>query len=136
MKVVVTGCFDPLHSGHVYFFEKASRHGDLYVVVGCDAAIYSLKGNPRQPENERLYMVQSCKYVHEARLSTGTGIVDARREIELISPDIWIVNGDQDYTVKRELAKVLNIRYVVHCRDTKAGLPIRSSTTLVTSWQN
>src|SRR5262245_41701782 len=31
-KVVVTGCFDWFHSGHVRFFEEVSELGDLYVV--------------------------------------------------------------------------------------------------------
>ena len=35
-RVVVTGCFDWLHSGHVRFFLDAAAHGDLYVVVGSD----------------------------------------------------------------------------------------------------
>ena len=31
-KVFVSGCYDLLHSGHVEFFQQASRYGDLYVV--------------------------------------------------------------------------------------------------------
>ena len=30
-KVFVSGCYDLLHSGHVEFFQQASRYGDLYV---------------------------------------------------------------------------------------------------------
>jgi hypothetical protein len=33
-KVVVTGCYDWLHTGHVRFFEEVSQFGELYVVVG------------------------------------------------------------------------------------------------------
>ena len=43
-KVLVTGCFDWFHSGHVRFFEEVSELGDLYVVVGHDANIRLLKG--------------------------------------------------------------------------------------------
>ncbi len=43
-RVIVTGCFDWFHSGHVRFFEEASALGDLYVVVGHDANIRLLKG--------------------------------------------------------------------------------------------
>ncbi len=35
-KVVVTGCYDWFHSGHVRFFEEVSGYGDLYVVAGSD----------------------------------------------------------------------------------------------------
>ena len=36
-KVFVSGCYDLLHSGHVEFFQQASRYGDLYVGIGSDA---------------------------------------------------------------------------------------------------
>jgi len=43
-RVIVTGCYDWFHSGHIRFFEEASALGDLYVVVGHDANIKLLKG--------------------------------------------------------------------------------------------
>ena len=43
-RVVVTGCYDWFHSGHVRFFEECSQLGDLYVVVGHDANVRLLKG--------------------------------------------------------------------------------------------
>ena len=43
-KVVVTGCYDWFHSGHVRFCEEVSAYGDLYVIVGHDANIRLLKG--------------------------------------------------------------------------------------------
>ena len=60
-KVIVTGCYDWFHSGHVRFFEEVSTHGDLYVVVGHDANIRLLKGegHPLVPEAERRYAVGS-----------------------------------------------------------------------------
>jgi cytidyltransferase-like protein len=55
-KVVVTGCYDWLHSGHVRFFEEVSELGDLYVVVGHDANVRHLKGegHPLFPEDEQV----------------------------------------------------------------------------------
>ena len=54
-KVVVTGCYDWFHSGHVRFFEEVSVFGDLYVVIGHDANIRLLKGegHPLVPQDER-----------------------------------------------------------------------------------
>jgi len=43
-KVVVTGCYDWFHSGHVRFFEESSELGDLYVVIGSNANVRLLKG--------------------------------------------------------------------------------------------
>jgi cytidyltransferase-like protein len=54
-KVVVTGCYDWLHSGHVRFFEEVSQYGDVYVIVGHDANIRLLKGpgHPCLPQAQR-----------------------------------------------------------------------------------
>ena len=53
-KVFVSGCFDLLHSGHVYFLEQASKYGLLYVCLGSDSTILDLKGRPSIiNENER-----------------------------------------------------------------------------------
>ena len=38
-KVFVSGCYDLLHSGHVEFFQQASRYGDLYVGIGSVAPV-------------------------------------------------------------------------------------------------
>jgi len=43
-KVIVTGCYDWLHTGHVRFFEEVSEYGAVYAVVGHDANIEFLKG--------------------------------------------------------------------------------------------
>ena len=42
-KVFVSGCYDLLHSGHVEFFQQASRYGDLYVGIGSDATYLEYK---------------------------------------------------------------------------------------------
>ena len=42
-KVLVSGCFDLLHSGHVEFFREAAEHGDLYVRIGSDKNIKMLE---------------------------------------------------------------------------------------------
>ena len=53
-KVMVSGCFDLLHSGHIAFFKEAASHGELYVMIGNDKNINHLKGHkPMFPEEER-----------------------------------------------------------------------------------
>ena len=42
--VIVTGCFDWVHSGHIRFFMDAAEHGALYVVIGSDRNVRLLKG--------------------------------------------------------------------------------------------
>jgi cytidyltransferase-like protein len=131
-KVIVTGCYDWFHSGHVRFFEEVSTHGDLYVVVGHDANIRFLKGegHPLIPEDERCYVAGSVRYVTQALVSTGEGWLDADPEIKHIKPDIYAVNEDGDKGGKREYCEKMGIEYLVLRRTPAPGLPRRSSTDL------
>jgi cytidyltransferase-like protein len=131
-KVIVTGCYDWLHSGHVRFFEEVSTHGDLYVVVGHDANIRLLKGqgHPLQSQDERRYMVGAVRYVTQALVSSGNGWLDAEPEIQRIKPDIYAVNEDGDRGGKREYCARAGLEYLVLKRIPAPGLPPRSSTDL------
>ena len=131
-RVIVTGSFDWLHTGHVRFFEEAAAYGELTVVVGHDANIRLLKGegHPLVPEAERLYMVASIRYVARALVSTGSGWLDAEPEIRLLRPDRYVVNADGDKEEKRRYCAEKGIRYTVLAREPRPGLPRRSSTDL------
>ena len=131
-RVLVTGCYDWFHSGHVRFFEEVSALGDLYVVVGHDANIKLLKGegHPLFPDYERRYLVQSVRYVRQALVSTGDGWLDAEPEIRRIKPHIYAVNEDGDRPEKRQYCQAHGIEYRVFRRLPKQGLPPRQSTDL------
>jgi cytidyltransferase-like protein len=131
-KVVVTGCYDWFHSGHVRFCEEVSLHGDLYVIVGHDANIRLLKGegHPLLPEDERRYVVSSIKFVKQALVSSGDGWLDADPEIRKLQPHIYAVNEDGDKGGKREYCEKLGLQYLVLKRAPAPGLPKRSSTDL------
>ena len=131
-KVIVTGCFDWLHSGHIRFFEEVAQLGDLYVCVGHDANVRLLKGegHPLFPEEERRYMAQSIRYVEQALVSTGEGWMDAAPEIARMKPDIYAVNEDGDKPEKRAFCEEHGLEYVVLRRAPKEGLPRRTSTDL------
>ncbi len=131
-RVIVTGCFDWFHSGHVRFFEEASALGELYVSVGSDANIRLLKGagHPLFPQEERRYLVQAVRYVARALVAAGHGWLDAEAEIERIRPHIYAVNEDGDRPEKREYCRSHGIEYRVFKRTPKEGLPHRQSSDL------
>jgi cytidyltransferase-like protein len=131
-KVVVTGCYDWFHSGHVRFFEEVSQYGELYVIVGHDANIRLLKGegHPLLPQAVRWYMVQSVRYVRQALITSGEGWMDAAPEIAAIRPDIYAVNEDGDRPEKRDFCAKHGLKYLVLQRIPKEGLPRRQSTDL------
>jgi cytidyltransferase-like protein len=127
-KVFVSGCYDLLHGGHVAFFKAASAFGDLYVSLGRDENLLFLKGKkPVFSEDERLYIVRSIRYVHEAFLASGMGILDFEPDLKKIKPDVFVVNSDGHTPDKEKLCKNLGIKYVVLERIPEPGLPERSS---------
>jgi cytidyltransferase-like protein len=131
-KVIVTGCYDWLHTGHIRFFEEVSELGDLYVAVGNDANVRHLKGegHPLFSEGLRRYMVQSVRYVKQAVLTKGMGWMDAAPNIDEIRPDIYAVNEDGDRPEKQAFCDDHGLEYVVLQRRPKEGLTRRSSTDL------
>jgi cytidyltransferase-like protein len=130
-KVFVSGCFDMLHSGHIAFFKEASAYGDLYVALGSDKTIFDLKGRSTiNTEQERLFMVKSVAYVHEAFISQGSGIFDFEKELCEMKPDLFIVNTDGHVPEKRDLCEELGVEYIVLERKPLDGLETRSTTSL------
>lgn len=58
--VLVTGGFDPLHSGHIAYFKAAKKLGDILVVgVNSDAWLTRKKGSPFMPFQERAEIVRN-----------------------------------------------------------------------------
>ena len=131
-RVLVTGCYDWVHSGHVRFFEEVSTYGDLYVVLGHDANIRLLKGpgHPLFPQAERRYVVGAIRQVTQALIATGDGWVDADPEVRRLKPDIYAVNEDGDRGGKREYCATMGIEYLVLKRTPAPGLTPRTSTDL------
>lgn len=130
-KVFVSGCYDMLHSGHVAFFKEASRYGDLYVGIGSDRTIEELKNRKTvYSEKERLYMVKAIRYVTDAYINPGSGMLDFLDTLDLVKPDIFVVNSDGGSDVKRRLCADRGIEYIELQRVPDAGLEARSTTSL------
>ena len=130
-KVFVSGCYDMLHSGHVAFFKEASQYGDLYVGIGSDETIRELKNRQTvYAENERLYMVKAIRYVKDAMINRGHGMMDFIESVDLIKPDIFIVNTDGGSEEKRKFCQERGIKYIELQRIPEEGLTARSTTSL------
>lgn len=64
--VLVTGGFDPLHSGHIKYFEAAKQLGDKLIVgLNSDDWLARKKGRPFMPLQERLTLVKALSVVDE-----------------------------------------------------------------------
>lgn len=64
--IIVSGGFDPIHSGHIEYFKDAKKHGDkLIVALNSDAWLEKKKGKYFMPFNEREIIVGSISDVDE-----------------------------------------------------------------------
>lgn len=99
-RVVLTnGIFDLLHTGHLYYLQKARGLGDaLLIALNADASTRALKGpaRPVQDEQQRAYALAALACVD------GIVIFDTPRldaEIRALRPDVYCKAGD--YTLAK-----------------------------------
>lgn len=95
MKVViVTGGFDPLHSGHIAYFRAAATLGDRLVVgINSDAWLTRKKGQPFMPWDERCAIIKDLKMVdHVMRFNDDdNNSKDCIYKCRLMWPDATLV---------------------------------------------
>ncbi len=126
--VMVSGCFDLLHAGHVAFLKQAASYGRLKVAVGSDLNIGKLKGaSPMFGQAERIYMVGALQCVDCAFVGSGTGRLDFLPDLDRICPDVFVVNEDGNDAAKEAACRNRGIAYVVLKRTPAEELPARSS---------
>jgi D-beta-D-heptose 7-phosphate kinase/D-beta-D-heptose 1-phosphate adenosyltransferase len=64
--VLVTGGFDPLHSGHIEYFKEAKKLGDKLIVgLNSDEWLTRKKGRPFMPFQERLALIKEMAIVDD-----------------------------------------------------------------------
>ncbi len=64
--IIVSGGFDPIHSGHIEYFEAAKKHGDkLVVALNSDQWLENKKGKFFMPFNERKAIIESIGCIDE-----------------------------------------------------------------------
>ncbi len=128
-RVMVSGCFDVLHSGHIAFLEEAASYGDVYISLGSDRTVMELKHRPAlYNEQERKYMLEALRCVKKVYIGPGSGKLDFAPLLDVVQPDVFFVNDDGSDEGKRAFIESRGIRYVVSSRIPHAGLPTRSTT--------
>ena len=95
MKVVlVTGGFDPLHSGHIEYFKDARKLGDKLIVgVNSDAWLTRKKGRPFMHGIDRVSIIQNLKMVDHCLLfdDDDNSSKEAIKNVRMMYPDAHIV---------------------------------------------
>lgn len=109
--VAVSGYFDPLHVGHIEYFERAKELGDeLVVIVNNDEQAKLKKGSPYMKQEDRMKIVSSLKFVDKVFLSIDEDI-SVCKSLEEIKPNIFAKGGDRniDNIPEKEVCDKLNI---------------------------
>lgn len=92
--VLVTGGFDPLHSGHIEYFKAAKQLGNILVVgVNSDAWLTRKKGRAFMPSTERITIIQNLRMVDHCILfnDNDDSAREAIRNVKMMYPNSQIV---------------------------------------------
>lgn len=96
MLVIVSGCYDLFHVGHLRFLQWAASRGQyLLVAVNSDHSVRRLKG-PERPivsEVERAAIVASLRCVNDVCLFDE---LDPSRVLQERRPDVFATGPDHD----------------------------------------
>ena len=95
--VLVSGGFDPIHSGHIKLIEEASEYGEVVVLLNSDIWLQKKKGKEFLPFTERKIILNSIKNVINV-IACGNldkTCIDGIKEAILIYPNkkIFFANG-------------------------------------------
>lgn len=117
-KVLVGGCFDLLHYGHVRFLEEAKKLGDyLVVALESDENVRRMKGNgrPIHIQEQRKAMLEALSSVDE--VITLPPMNSHQEYFDLVTREhpqvIAITEGDPLEKNKREQAVIANAELIV-----------------------
>lgn len=95
IKVVASGYFDPIHSGHIEYLEKARVMGDrLIVIINNDRQAILKKGYEFMPFKQRIEIVKAIRYVDEVFPSIDEDSTVCK-SLEAVRPDIFAKGGDR-----------------------------------------
>tara|TARA_B100000965_G_scaffold243438_1_gene204289 strand:+ start:1751 stop:2176 length:426 start_codon:yes stop_codon:yes gene_type:complete len=93
--VAVSGYFDPIHVGHLEYFQLASKLGDkLIVIVNNNHQAKLKKGEFFIHEKDRIQIVAALRCVDEVFLSIDTDS-SVCKSLEAVKPNIFANGGDR-----------------------------------------
>lgn len=115
--VLVGGCFDILHYGHIQFLQKAKNIGD-YLIVALEPDERIIQSKNRQPihnQQERAYNLLALRFVdYVLLLPLLNGFGDYLGLVEAVKPhSIAVTDGDPQINNKKKQAEIVNAQLVI-----------------------
>ena len=136
--VVVTGGFDPIHSGHIDYIREAAKLGDILIVgVNSDKWLTRKKGKPFMNWQERTEVVNALKWVDHVLSfddsdDSACSLLETLKKTWIGKGDelIFANGGDRNNTNNRE-AKVEGITFVY---GVGGSMKLNSSSKILHDW--
>ncbi len=126
--VLVSGGFDPLHSGHIRLITEAAKMGQLYVALNSNRWLKKKKGYVFMPWEERCEILQALRGVAGV-LAVDDSDGTVCHTLERVRPAIFANGGDR---VKGNPAEhAICVKYGIQELFEVGGYKINSSSALV-----
>jgi D-beta-D-heptose 7-phosphate kinase/D-beta-D-heptose 1-phosphate adenosyltransferase len=113
--VLITGGFDPCHSGHIEYINAAKKLGDyLFVGLNSDDWLTRKKGKPFMPWTERHIILSNLRNVDDvfAFDDSDNTAIDAIRRIREENPDQTIIFANGGDRTKENIPEMLSLSLV------------------------
>lgn len=117
--VLVTGGFDPIHSGHIAYIEEARKLGDVLVVgANSDEWLQNKKGREFMPWNERASVLSSLKTVDRViNFNDNDGSAkDAIRKVRQLFPEDNIIFANGGDRTKENIPEMDLLEEITHLK--------------------
>jgi len=115
--VLVTGGFDPVHSGHIEYLKSAKKLGDILIVgVNSDDWLTRKKGRPFMPITERVTLIENLKMVNHVILfnDTDNTAIEAIKNVKALYPHDTVVFANGGDRTKENIPEMVveNVEFV------------------------
>lgn len=117
--VLVGGCFDILHFGHLTFLQKAKDHGDM-LIIALESDEFIRKNKNREPIHSQDQRAQILAALHFVDYVITLPLFDNPKEygtlVQLVSPSvIAITEGDPHLEDKKRQAQAIGATITQVC---------------------
>jgi cytidyltransferase-like protein len=108
--VLVTGGFDPIHSGHIEYLKSAKKLGDILIVgVNSDDWLTRKKGRPFMPITERTTLIENLKMVNHVILfnDNDNTAIEAIKNVKALYPHDTVVFANGGDRTKENIPEMV-----------------------------
>jgi D-beta-D-heptose 7-phosphate kinase/D-beta-D-heptose 1-phosphate adenosyltransferase len=136
--VLVTGGFDPIHGGHIDYFNAAKKLGDLLIVgVNSDSWLERKKGQAFMPITERVQIIENLRMVDRCMLfnDNDNSAIEAIKNVKALFPDSKIIFANGGDRTKDNIPEMVfdDVEFVFGVGGTDKK---NSSSDILRKWKN